>query len=68
MYVWRSEAAGGEEGAEAAQPDDDSAVVATCLCEADANVYPAPGELTGKELTWLNKLGSKITIVISEFK
>ncbi|CAG9783327.1 unnamed protein product [Diatraea saccharalis] len=41
-----SEPAGGDEGAEAACPDDESAIVATCYCETPSNVYAAPSELT----------------------
>ncbi|XP_060810673.1 histone-lysine N-methyltransferase EHMT2 [Amyelois transitella] len=40
-----SNPAGGEES-EAACPEEDSAIVATCFCEATSNVYAAPDELT----------------------
>ncbi|RVE55212.1 hypothetical protein evm_000110 [Chilo suppressalis] len=41
-----SEPAGGDEGTEAACPDDESTIVATCYCETPSNVHAAPSELT----------------------
>ncbi|XP_052758812.1 histone-lysine N-methyltransferase EHMT2 [Galleria mellonella] len=41
-----SNPAAGDEGSEAACPDEESTVVATCLCEKPSNIYPAPEELT----------------------
>ncbi|XP_059056513.1 histone-lysine N-methyltransferase EHMT2 [Achroia grisella] len=41
-----SNPAAGDEGSEAACPDEESTVVATCLCEKPSNIYAAPEELT----------------------
>ncbi|KAJ0180895.1 hypothetical protein K1T71_002980 [Dendrolimus kikuchii] len=40
-----SNPAGGDEGTEAACPEDDTALVATCYCETPSNVYADPEEL-----------------------
>lgn len=42
-----SDAAGAEENVEAACPEDNSTVVASCLCEEPTNIYAAPSELNG---------------------
>ncbi|XP_028169065.1 uncharacterized protein LOC114359033 [Ostrinia furnacalis] len=40
------EPAGGDEGSEAACPEDEASTAATCFCETPSNIYAAPGELT----------------------
>ncbi|XP_053601911.1 histone-lysine N-methyltransferase EHMT1 [Plodia interpunctella] len=40
-----SNPAGGDEGSEAACPEDDSAIIATCFCTTPSNVYAAPDDL-----------------------